>query len=726
MPDSYFRFLSMSEPFTKDQIFIRKLTEIIEANLANEKFGVDELAEESGISLYKLSHKLYAINKKTVNQFIREVRLNKALEMLLEGDYTASEVAYKTGFSSPAYFTKRFHEHFGYPPGKVKVGDSDGMAQYYNNQPSVGYDPKIYKRKTNLFSYPVIIFLTVVISVMVYLFYPVFTKDFSKAKSDTGINPTKSIAVLPFKNLGDNPADQYFIDGIMDEIFINLSRIHDLRVVSRTSVEQFRNKSGSIPEIGKKLHADYIVEASGQKYGNTVRLRVQLIEASKDKHLWAESYEQAITETKDIFEIQSRIARSIASQLHATITIDDQEFMNKVPTANLTAYDLYKKGNEFQKQYVETRNLNTYAKAVTLYKAALGIDSSFARAYSDLASVYLARYYWETYFKEDFLDSCLVLASIAISFDDRIEEAYHMMGRCYFEKGDIEKSLFNFNIALEINPDFSDAWAYQGYLFTSVKDDYIRGIDSYRKSVSTGPPEYLPTLLRGLGQAYLDVGFIEEAKNCYDQAYQMDGDVGLHLFNLSDIEYCLENFEEAIRLGNEAEKADSLYFPETSYYYGPGEHTSEAFLQAQKLLRRFDRSGTKDLNQAHRIGYAFWKAGKYKEADMFFKMQIKNSQESIKLKRYMSIYKGAYYDLAAIYAFLGEKEMAYQYLDEFSKKRFYPLWWITLSKHDPLFNSIRNDVKFQKILQEMQLKNKAESERVKKWIELNREYGSGI
>ena len=139
----------------------------------------------------------------------------------------------------------------------------------------------------------------------------------------------------------------------MDEIFINLSRIHDLRVVSRTSVEQFRNTSRSIPEIGKKLHADYIVEGSGQKYGNTIRLRVQLIEASKDRHLWAESYEQAITETKDIFAIQSRIAQTIASQLHATITLEEQELMEKVPTANLTAYDLYKKANEFQKQYLD-------------------------------------------------------------------------------------------------------------------------------------------------------------------------------------------------------------------------------------------------------------------------------------------------------------------------------------------------------------------------------------
>ena len=226
----------MSEPFSKDQVFISRLTEIIRANLANEKFGVDELASESGISLYKLSHKLYAINEKTVNQFIREVRLMKALEMLQDGEYTASEVAYKVGFSSPAYFTKRFHEHFGYPPGKVIHGDSAGKEQDSLIQPAGEYEPLKGIRKTSLFSYPFIIFLTLVVAILAYLFYPVFTKHFSNSKADPAINPAKSIAVLPFKNLGDNTDDQYFIDGIMDEIFINLSRINDLRVVSRTSV----------------------------------------------------------------------------------------------------------------------------------------------------------------------------------------------------------------------------------------------------------------------------------------------------------------------------------------------------------------------------------------------------------------------------------------------------------------------------------------------------------
>jgi len=112
----------MPESLSPDQIFIRKLTDIILANLSNENFGVKELAGEAGISRYSLAQRLNAINRKTAIQFIREVRLEKAREMLQNETLTAAEIAYRTGFGSPAYFNKCFHEYFGYPPGKVVKG----------------------------------------------------------------------------------------------------------------------------------------------------------------------------------------------------------------------------------------------------------------------------------------------------------------------------------------------------------------------------------------------------------------------------------------------------------------------------------------------------------------------------------------------------------------------------------------------------------------------------
>jgi AraC-like DNA-binding protein len=110
----------MTEPPGSDQIFIRKLTEIILANLNNERFGANELAHELGISLYRLTRRLHAINGKTTGQFIREVRFRKAFDLLQSEAYTVSEVAYKSGFNSPSYFIASFHEYFGYHPGEAR------------------------------------------------------------------------------------------------------------------------------------------------------------------------------------------------------------------------------------------------------------------------------------------------------------------------------------------------------------------------------------------------------------------------------------------------------------------------------------------------------------------------------------------------------------------------------------------------------------------------------
>jgi len=141
------------------------------------------------------------------------------------------------------------------------------------------------------------------------------------------------------------------------------------------------------------------------------------------------------------------------------------------------------------------------------------------------------------------------------------------------------------------------------------------------------------------------------------------------------------------------------------------------FRHAKKLLEYHKKSGTLSLVQSHRIGYALYQVGKTKEAEYYFNEQIKYGTESIKLGRDIAIWKAAYYDLAGVYAFLGDKKKAYQYLDEFNTMNFYQLWWVSLAKHDPLFNKIREEEQFQKILQNMESKHQAEHERVRKWLE---------
>ena len=527
----------------------------------------------------------------------------------------------------------------------------------------------------------------------------------------------KSIAVLPFKSLSDDPAQQYLADGTMDAILLHLQKFSDLRVLSRTSVEQYRGTKKTTHAIGQELGVAYLLEGSFQKSGNNIRLIVQLIKASKkEDHAWANEYDRNWT---DIFSVQSEVAQTIAGELHTIITPSEKELIKKVPTANLAAYDLYLKANGYQKDYQKTRNLSSYQNAVIFYKAALEIDSAFAKAYAGLASAYWSRYYNETYFKQNFMDSCLVLVNKALSIDYQLDEAYYLKGQYYqMANGHIEVALDNYDKALRINPNYSDAYLAKGFILTYIKHDYVKGIENDNKALNLIRGDERPYLLRVANRGYLDVGFIEKAKHYDQEAFALDSNKAQNFYNLAWLEFNNENFEPALKLEKKGEELDSTYINEdlTVYNVCPS-HNEEAYVIAKKEIENYKKSGELILLQSYRIGYAFWQVGKKKEAEYYFNQQIKYDEESMKLGRDIEQWKAAYYDIAATYAFLGDKVRAYKYLDEFNTMNFYPLWWIILAKHDRLFASISNEERFQKILQNMEAKYQAEHERVRKWLE---------
>ena len=173
----------------------------------------------------------------------------------------------------------------------------------------------------------------------------------------------------------------------MDEVLINLQTIKELRVISRTSVEKYRGPDKpSIPEIARELGVNYIVEGSGQKYGNTISLRIQLLRAAKESHLWAESYEQEINEVNDILSIQRQIAKSIAKELKAVITPQEEDLIQQIPTNNPLAYDYYLKGKQYSSDL-------KWDLAIDMYSKAIEQDPEFALAYLARASLYSRIYF---------------------------------------------------------------------------------------------------------------------------------------------------------------------------------------------------------------------------------------------------------------------------------------------------------------------------------------------
>ena len=530
----------------------------------------------------------------------------------------------------------------------------------------------------------------------------------------------KSIAVLPFFNDSPDEENTHFINGIMEEILNNLQISNNLRVVSRSSVEQYRGEvRPAIPKIAKQLDVNYIVEGSGQKYGNSVRLRVQLIEAVTDKHLWAESYEKEIKETKDIFDLQIKIAESIASELKTIITPEEKNLIEKTATLSLTAYDFYLRGNEgLNKQIsIKAPPKAILVNADAMFKKALEQDPGFAQAYVGLAKVFWYKHYWESYFSRNFLDSVLILSNKALSIDDKLSEAYNVRGSYYAVKGLFEKAFEDVNKAIEINPNDWVAYYNKGSLIDSYLGDYVQSIDNLHKAVKRERGENLPVLLKTLARKYVDIGFTDIAKDLYRQTFKLDEDSLSYIASLTWIEFSLENFEEGLNLAKKALEIDSTrYITLELYVCLPDTYKNEAYKNILKIIENRKKSGAIPLQASLRFGYAFWQVGKRKEAESYFEQQIKIGEESIKLGRFIARSNNAQYDLAATYAFLGNYAKAYQYLDEFSKRKNYPLWWVSLAKHDPLFDSIRNEERFQKILQNMEKKYQAEHERVKKWL----------
>jgi len=206
-------------------------------------------------------------------------------------------------------------------------------------------------------------------------------------KGSTGTKETpKSIAVLYFDNMSGDPEQEYFSDGITEEIITHISKIKNIRVISRTSVLTYKGKPKNLKKIAEELHVSSILEGSVRKSGNTIRVTAQLIDAKNDQHIWAETYDRNV---KDIFEVQSEIARMIAQKMKIEITPEANAKISQIPTQNVEAYDQFKKGMYYAyKKYFNSYKDEDFEKSKKYFERAIQLDSGFAEAYAGLAEIY--------------------------------------------------------------------------------------------------------------------------------------------------------------------------------------------------------------------------------------------------------------------------------------------------------------------------------------------------
>jgi TolB-like protein len=265
----------------------------------------------------------------------------------------------------------------------------------------------------------------------------------------------KSIAVLPFENRSEDKANAYFAEGIQDEILTRLSKIADLKVISRTSTQHFKSAPENLPQIAKQLGVANILEGSVQKTADSVRVNVQLINAATDAHLWAETYDRELT---DIFAVESEIARAVAETLQAKLTGTAEHVLASRPTENPEAHQLYLKGRFFWNK----RSTENLRKAIDYFQKAIEKDPAYALAYAGLGDAHaIMPIYAMTPPNED-VPSALAAARKAVELDDSLAEAHTSLANALLFNVQLAAAEPEFRRALELNPNYATAHQWYG------------------------------------------------------------------------------------------------------------------------------------------------------------------------------------------------------------------------------------------------------------------------
>jgi TolB-like protein/AraC-like DNA-binding protein/Tfp pilus assembly protein PilF len=421
-----------------DKDFIDKVHHIVMSNIADENFGVSELASLLGLSTSQTLKKVKTLTSKSVNQYIRELRLEKATKLIKETDFTIAEIAYKVGFSSQSYFNKVFRKQYGITPGEYKTQSIETVE----NKIDITQKPKRSK-------FQKIVFISILIIVILIIGYVIIDKSpYQKIN-----NQQSSIAVLPFKNISNETENKYLADGMWDDLLNHLSVIKGLDVRSRQSLERYRKSEKSMPAIGKELGAAYILESSIQIFSDTIRIITQLIDSKRDKHLWSHEYDY---ELKDIFKIQCEMSKLISDELNVILTSEEKEVIERIPTDNLEAYHLFLKGRLIN----NSRKLEDLKLNIKLNKQAIVLDSNFADAYAEVANSYLLMGTYGYISPKEAINKGNSYSEKALKINPDCFRAYAVKARILW-RGDWDKAKKYHEKAITLNPN--DAVAHLQY-----------------------------------------------------------------------------------------------------------------------------------------------------------------------------------------------------------------------------------------------------------------------
>jgi len=453
----------------------------------------------------------------------------------------------------------------------------------------------------------------------------------------------KRIAVLPFANISPNPSDEYFSDGMTEELIATLSRIRNLGVIARTSVIRYKGLTKPVVEIGRELNVGTVLEGSVRVAGKKLRITAQLIDAGTEEHLWSETYDRNL---EDAFSIQSEIAKRIARALKVRVLQSETLRLEKKATGIPEAYSLYLKG----RHSLNTRTEKGLKDAIQKFESSIKRDPKFALAYTGLADAYsiLASYSLEYVPPKEGFPKAKTAAEKALSLDEHLAEAHASLGlvKFYYE-WDWNGAEAEFKKALDLNPGYAQAHQYYADFVKSF-GRFDEALEEMKKALTLDPLSY--SINTGIG----------------------------HVLYLS------RQYDLAIDQYRKVVESDPSFVP-ARLWFGRPYLQKGMFKEAIEQVEEAVKLSHETTVSLATLAQAFASAGRIADAKKLLDKLLTRGTEQ---------YVPSYW-IALVYTSMGNKDEAMKYLERAFLERSS---WLVWANVEPRFDSLRSDARFTSLL----------------------------
>jgi TolB-like protein/Tfp pilus assembly protein PilF len=461
--------------------------------------------------------------------------------------------------------------------------------------------------------------------------------------SSTAQLDKKRIAVLPFANISPNPSDEYFSDGMTEELIATLSRIRNLGVIARTSVIRYKGLTKPVVEIGRELNVGTVLEGSVRVAGKKLRITAQLIDAGTEEHLWSETYDRNL---EDAFSIQSEIAKRIARALKVRVLQSETLRLEKKATGIPEAYSLYLKG----RHSLNTRTEKGLKDAIQKFESSIKRDPKFALAYTGLADAYsiLASYSLEYVPPKEGFPKAKTAAEKALSLDDHLAEAHASLGlvKFYYE-WDWNGAEAEFKKALELNPGYAQAHQYYA--------DFVKSFGRFDEAL----------------------GEMKKALTLDPLSYSINTGIGHVLYLSRQYDLAIDQYRKVV-------ESDPSFVP-ARLWFGRPYLQKGMFKEAIEQVEEAVKLSHETTVSLATLAQAFAAAGRIADAKKLLDKLLTRGTEQ---------YVPSYW-IALVYTSMGNKDEAMKYLERAFLERSS---WLVWANVEPRFDSLRSDARFASLL----------------------------